>query len=254
MVSALSSRLFKTSPPSLENGDGMKIELESFSGYAADRDTPPLSPQGVLFDLRSEKRTRVTDESTQKKRRRVSEQNFNASNVKNDLAKAGRAYPSLVTSRSRIIPHLDMSGVKIVSSASVSASPFLYTHIPKHNSNDSLEGFATTKSLLKETSFAYNLHETSDITMDEYETSTTSSTTDPESESCVETRKEEKVTDENKANIIPNIVSYCPSTNQQNITHFAIDFKRQVTSQNEGVYNNERAQQDEGFGAISAVG
>lgn len=41
--------------------------------------------------------------------------------------------------------------------------------------------------------------------------------------------------------------------NRQSITHFAIDFKRQITSQSEGAYNNEMAQ-DEDYGAISVVG
>lgn len=209
MVSALSSRLFKTSPPGSENGDSTKIELESFSGYSADRETPPLSPQGVLFDLRSEKRTRVADENTRNKRKKISEQNFKASNVKNDLAKAGRAYPSLVTSRSRIIPHLNMSGVKIISSASVSDSPFLYPYVSRPNIYGSSEG---VRSLLKETSFAYKGPDTPDITVDDYEPSTTSSITDPESDSCNETRLGEEVIDEKKTTITPNIVSYCPKT------------------------------------------
>lgn len=228
MVSALSLRLLKTTPPSSENGDSTKIEIESFSGYSADRESLISSPpnatttttttgaaaggtSSVLLDLRSKQR-RISggDKNTRNKRQKISEQQFIASNVKRDLAKAGRPYPLLVTSRSRIIPNLDMSGIQLVSSKSVSSSPFLYTHeqlMPSNNSNIgndhnwcdfSADIDSAYKKLIRETAFAYNLKEPADtpftIESDDYETSTTSSISDTESSETCDTGKDEGIT------------------------------------------------------------
>mmetsp|Transcript_18 Transcript_18/g.24 ORF Transcript_18/g.24 Transcript_18/m.24 type:complete len:235 (-) Transcript_18:137-841(-) len=168
MVSALSLRLLKTTPPTSENGDNNTTKTEIESGYSADRESPCDSPRqtasggGFLLDLvRSSNKRGGHDEDTRIKRQKLSERHFIASNVKHDLAKAGRPYPSLVTSRSRIIPNLNMSGVQVISSKSVSDSPFLYTNEQLTKSDGCCDSFADVGSayqkLIRETSFAYNI-------------------------------------------------------------------------------------------------
>jgi hypothetical protein len=138
MVSQLSSRILgghsiASSTRSYESCDkqhmhsGSQNDSSSASGYSADKEGSSMDLPPVLIDFNMKQTRKPTNDQARTKRRRVDEQNFCAATAAADLARAGRPYPKVMTKRSRIIPSLDLSGVKLVSAKSVASSPFLHT-------------------------------------------------------------------------------------------------------------------------------
>mmetsp|Transcript_12090 Transcript_12090/g.17187 ORF Transcript_12090/g.17187 Transcript_12090/m.17187 type:complete len:432 (+) Transcript_12090:233-1528(+) len=155
MVSSLSSRLLATQAKVLSSAastsskansssdynDGRTEKSTGLSGYSADMETsrpsidilrqPPSSPPGHI-NLNYGSR-RPTSPENQAKRQKLQEKEYEASNVRADLKKAGMAYPSITVGRSRVIPlgKVDMSKVELVHSKNVESSPFLTEALPK---------------------------------------------------------------------------------------------------------------------------
>ncbi len=119
MVSPLSSRIINLEAKvkikkRIKEPDNSNFpwQLESrkkrISGYTADG-------EGVLHEVSSEKRLNAEKVEANAKRRRTEEKNFQAHNVQNDLAAAGKVY----IPRSRALPlgTVDMSRVELVTSS-----------------------------------------------------------------------------------------------------------------------------------------
>lgn len=135
MVSPLSSRILNAEAKANINGSPFpyrpltKNVMESWqrqkkrvSGYSADCDmkNPPAS---TLCSL--DKQVRAHQVEISAKRRRIEELNFQASNVREDLARAGiHCLPGLI-GRSHALPHnsVDMDKVRLVTNSS--KSPFI---------------------------------------------------------------------------------------------------------------------------------
>lgn len=135
MVSQLSSRLFSgnknsssgsSSSTKSENTKSQGRSDSTLSGYSADKEGLSVTPP-VHIDLNLKHKRKFVDNHDPAKRRKLQELNYAASRVKEDLAKAGLPFPSVRASRPRAIPlaKLNMSSVNLVTSKSVSSSPFL---------------------------------------------------------------------------------------------------------------------------------
>eukprot|EP00542_Grammatophora_oceanica_P009241 CAMPEP_0194046196 /NCGR_PEP_ID=MMETSP0009_2-20130614/20039_1 /TAXON_ID=210454 /ORGANISM="Grammatophora oceanica, Strain CCMP 410" /LENGTH=414 /DNA_ID=CAMNT_0038691397 /DNA_START=27 /DNA_END=1271 /DNA_ORIENTATION=+ len=151
MVSQLSSRLLAgyspegsvrsgSSSPSSDGGGGggnrKSVSESGQSGYSADKesDAAPMKPfifntkPPVQIDFHRKSKRAPTDFESREKRRKMDEENYVAFSVREDLKKGGLSYPTVRADRPRAIPlakNLDMSRVTLLSSKSVSDSPFL---------------------------------------------------------------------------------------------------------------------------------
>jgi hypothetical protein len=138
------------------NGDG------STGGYSADRDSNTsfgLPP--VLIDLQRHKRKSEAGEEDPAKKCKTDEMNYVASTVRDAFEKAAKTYPEMNTKISTVVPDLDLSKVKLLSSKSVESSPFLHTSNCGWTAGryDILTDFgAAYAKLLGQTSMSYQPH------------------------------------------------------------------------------------------------
>lgn len=117
MVSSLTSRL-------LTDYNRSNASKESISsGYSADKESDSHGLPPVLIDLHKRK---LSCETARSKRRKLSERDYDASKVSEDLEKAGLPVPPVMRLRPRVSPSIDISKVTLLSSKSVEASPFLH--------------------------------------------------------------------------------------------------------------------------------
>lgn len=132
MVSSLTSRLLadynrsteSTNDPSRNQHPQLHGNSIS-SGYSADKEADSvvgLPP--VLIDLHKRK---LSCEQERTKRRKLSEKNYAASTVAEDLDNAGLPVPPVNRLRPRLSPLIDISKVTLLSSKAVKDSPFLYS-------------------------------------------------------------------------------------------------------------------------------
>ena len=117
MVSSLTSRLLTDYNRSNESKESIS------SGYSADKESDSLGLPPVLIDLHKRKLSCGAERS---KRRKLSERDYDASKVTEDLEKAGLPVPPVMRLRPRVCPSIDISKVTLLSSKSVEASPFLH--------------------------------------------------------------------------------------------------------------------------------
>ena len=102
----------------------------SLSGYTADQEgraaTHGAPPPLIDVNLQHKRRA-ASDEQVSAKRQKMQEMNYNASNVRQDLEKAGMRMPTVRVSRPRAITfaRLNMSGIQLLTSKAVASSPFL---------------------------------------------------------------------------------------------------------------------------------
>ncbi len=165
MVSPLSSRLvtltlkakIKSSTASSVNASNSKIpwhienRRKRISGYTADGERS--GSQAV----NAEKQLRADQVEAHAKKRKIEEKNFQAHNVKNDLAKAGIEY----SPRSRALPvgTIDMSKVELVMSSKYKPEQHSQTNgIGGHDQEDisALYSTETFASLISSTRHFYN--------------------------------------------------------------------------------------------------
>jgi len=167
MVSPLSSRIINLEakakinkdfkPPSHHKMHKPPWQLESrrkrISGYIADRESPTEV-------IQTEKQMRANQIETNVKKRKVEELNFQAHNVKKDLAIAGMKY----SPRSRALPigSIDMSNVELVTASNYVSdiTPSPSEGSPTNNTSyvapsSSFENMSTYVSLIEATKIFY---------------------------------------------------------------------------------------------------
>lgn len=135
MVSNLTSRLLGShrirSGKSADNQSAkanMQNDSGSGSGYSTDRRSSSSAPSPpILIDLQHKQKRDPSNAEDTSKRRKL-ELTFTATSARADLARAGRAYPKIMTVRSRIAPSIDISQVQLVCAKSKEeSSPFLHS-------------------------------------------------------------------------------------------------------------------------------
>ena len=161
MVSPLSSRIFnleakakiKTSSTSAINAKTQPWHIENrrkrISGYTADGESRSQS-------VNAEKQLRADQVEAHAKKRKIEEKNFQAYNIKNDLAKAGIEY----SPRSRALPvgMIDMSKVELIMSSKYKAD-YLSQSDDKKDTEDNVclkDNTEIFSSLISATRYFYN--------------------------------------------------------------------------------------------------
>lgn len=100
------------------NSSGARGEQQvgSASGYSADKESSSagvVMPPPCLIDLNPKNKHKLpSNEDEVSKRRKIREQNYDATLVRADLDKAGHAYQPLMRLRPRINPNIDISMAK----------------------------------------------------------------------------------------------------------------------------------------------
>lgn len=157
MVSPLSSRIYNLEAKvkiknSTEARKSYKLpwQIENrrkrISGYVADRESPSM----VVND---EKQLRAEQVQGHAKKRKIEEQNFEAHNVKNDLANAGINF----VPRSRALPEgsIDMSNVELIMSSNYLPDKRSTTNATSNNYRSSIDVTLDYMSLIDATKDHY---------------------------------------------------------------------------------------------------